>query len=74
MINQTQPQSFKTPASTNRWIDDLIRQNKSVSVNVMLTDQGYVLTPVVEKPRPPIFKRLFSGRKKAAQRSGLFNA
>lgn len=74
MINQTQPQSFKTPASTNRWIDDLIRQNKSVSVNVMLTDHGYVLTPVVEKPKPPIFKRLFSGRKKAAQRSGLFNA
>ncbi|MBP6860777.1 MAG: hypothetical protein KBC57_00285 [Neisseriaceae bacterium] len=74
MINQTQPRSFKTPASTNRWIDDLIRQNKSVSVNVMLTDQGYVLTPVIEKPKSPILKRLFSGRKKAAQRSGLFNA
>ncbi len=74
MINQAQPQSFKTPASTNQWIDELIRKNKSVSVNVTLTDQGYVLTPVIEKPKPPIFKRLFSGRKKAAQRSGLFNA
>ncbi len=74
MINQIKPQSFKTPAGTNQWIDELIRKNKSVSVNVMLTDQGYVLTPVIEKSKPPILKRLFSGRKKAAQRSGLFNA
>ncbi len=74
MMSQTQSMSFQTPATTNRWIDDLIRQNKSVSVNVVLTNQGYVLTPVVEKPKPPILKRLFSGRKKAAQRSGLFNA
>ena len=50
MMSQTQSMSFQTPATTNRWIDDLIRQNKSVSVNVVLTNQGYVLTPVVEKP------------------------